>query len=426
MDVTRAASAVATLSNLALSQGTLTPAFSSGTTIYTASVGNAVTSLTVTPTVTDANATVTVNGNTVASGNASGAINLNVGDNTITVVGTAQDGVTTQTYTVTVNRAAPASTVATLANLVLSQGTLTPAFASGTTIYTASVGNAVTSLTVTPTVTDANATVTVNGTPVTSGNASGAINLNVGDNTITVVGTAQDGVTTQTYTVTVNRAAPASNVATLANLVLSQGTLTPAFASGTTIYTASVGNAVTSLTVTPTVTDANATVTVNGNTVASGNASGPINLNVGDNTITVVGTAQDGVTTQTYTITVNRAAPASNVATLANLVLSQGTLTPAFASGTTIYTASVGNAVTSLTVTPTVTDANATVTVNGNTVASGNASVQSTSTLAITPSPSWAPRRMASQPRPTRSLSIVPLRPRPSPPWQTSSCPRAR
>ncbi|MEH0077093.1 cadherin-like beta sandwich domain-containing protein, partial [Pannonibacter sp. Pt2] len=100
-------------------------------------------------------------------------------------------------------------------------------------------------------------------------------NLNVGDNTITVVGTAQDGVTTQTYTVTVNRAAPASTVATLANLVLSQGTLTPAFASGTTIYTASVGNAVTSLTVTPTVTDANATVTVNGNTVASGNASGP-------------------------------------------------------------------------------------------------------------------------------------------------------
>ncbi|MEH0069509.1 cadherin-like beta sandwich domain-containing protein [Pannonibacter sp. Pt2-lr] len=341
-------------------------------------------------------------------------------------MGTAQDGVTTQTYTVTVNRAAPASTVATLANLVLSQGTLTPAFASGTTIYTASVGNAVTSLTVTPTVTDANATVTVNGNTVASGNASGPINLNVGDNTITVVGTAQDGVTTQTYTVTVNRAAPASTVATLANLVLSQGTLTPAFASGTTIYTASVGNAVTSLTVTPTVTDANATVTVNGNTVASGNASGPINLNVGDNTITVVGTAQDGVTTQTYTITVNRAAPASNVATLANLVLSQGTLTPAFASGLTIYTASVGNAVTSLTVTPTVTDANATVTVNGNTVASGNASVQSTSTLAITPSPSWAPRRMASQPRPTRSLSIVPLRPRPSPPWQTSSCPRAR
>ncbi|WP_169445939.1 cadherin-like beta sandwich domain-containing protein, partial [Pannonibacter phragmitetus] len=104
-------------------------------------------------------------------------------------------------YSLQIN--APASTVATLANLVLSQGTLTPAFSSGTTSYTASVGNAVTSLTVTPTVTDANATVTVNSVAVTSGNASGAINLNVGDNTITVVGTAQDGTTTQTYTVTV-------------------------------------------------------------------------------------------------------------------------------------------------------------------------------------------------------------------------------
>ncbi len=376
VDVTRAApaSTVATLSGLVLSQGTLDPVFASGTTSYTASVGNAVTSLTVTPTVTDANATVTVNGNTVTSGNASGAINLTVGDNTLTIIVTAQNGTTTETYTVTVNRAAPAATDATLANLVLSQGTLDPVFASGTTSYTASVGNAVTSLTVTPTVTDANATVTVNTVPVTSGNASGAINLNVGSNVITVVVTAEDGTTTETYTVDVTRAAPASTDATLSNLVLSQGTLSPGFASGTTSYTASVDNAVTSLTVTPTVTDANATVTVNGTSVTSGSASGAINLNVGSNIITVVVTAEDGTTTETYTVDVTRAAPASADATLSNLVLSQGTLTPGFASGTTSYTASVGNAVTSLTVTPTVTDANATITVNGTSVTSGSAS----------------------------------------------------
>ncbi|MFN4127706.1 beta strand repeat-containing protein, partial [Pannonibacter indicus] len=368
VDVTRAPSTDATLSNLVLSQGTLTPGFASGTTSYTASVGNAVTSLTVTPTVTDANATVTVNGNIVASGNASTNIPLSVGDNTITVIVTAQNGTTTQTYTVTVTRAG--ATDATLSNLVLSQGTLTPGFASGTTSYTASVGNAVTSLTVTPTVTDANATVTVNGNIVASGNASTNIPLSVGDNTITVIVTAQNGTTTQTYTVTVTRAGATD--ATLSNLVLSQGTLTPGFASGTTSYTASVGNAVTSLTVTPTVADANATVTVNTVPVTSGNASGAINLNVGSNIITVVVTAEDGTTTETYTVTVTRAGATD--ATLSNLVLSQGTLTPGFASGTTSYTASVGNAVTSLTVTPTVTDANATVTVNGNTVTSGNAS----------------------------------------------------
>ncbi|WP_186391948.1 cadherin-like beta sandwich domain-containing protein [Pannonibacter sp. CS1GBFMT1] len=364
------ASTVATLANLVLSQGTLSPGFASGTTSYTASVDNAVTSLTVTPTVTDANATVTVNGTSVTSGSASDTINLNVGSNTVIVVVTAQDGTTTQTYTVTVTRAG--ATVATLANLVLSQGTLSPGFASGTTSYTASVDNAVTSLTVTPTVTDANATVTVNGTSVTSGSASDTINLNVGSNTVTVVVTAQDGTTTQTYTVTVTRAG--ATVATLSNLVLSQGTLSPGFASGTTSYTASVDNAVTSLTVTPTVTDANATVTVNGNTVTSGSASDTINLNVGSNTVTVVVTAQDGTTTQTYTVTVTRAAPVSTVATLSNLVLSAGTLDPVFASGTTSYTASVENTVTTLTLTPTLSDANATVTVNGNAVLSGNAS----------------------------------------------------
>ena len=58
-----------------------------------------------TPSVTDATATVTVNGTTVASGSASGAISLSVGSNTITTVVTAQDGVTTSTYTVSVTRA---------------------------------------------------------------------------------------------------------------------------------------------------------------------------------------------------------------------------------------------------------------------------------------------------------------------------------
>jgi uncharacterized lipoprotein YajG len=152
--------------------------------------------------------------------------------------------------------------------------------------------------------------VTVNGTSVASGSASPPINLNVGANTITVVVTAPDGSTTKTYTVTVTRAA--SSVATLSNLTLSNGTLSPAFASGTTGYSASVPLATTSVTVTPTTTDANATVTVNGTSVASGAASPPINLNVGANTITVVVTAQDGSTTKTYTVTVTRAIPADS------------------------------------------------------------------------------------------------------------------
>lgn len=98
------------------------------------------------------------------------------------------------------------SSDAALSGLSISEGTLTPGFASGTYAYTASVGNSVSSLSVTPTASDANATITVNGTAITSGTASGDIALTVGANTVTIVVTAQDGTTAQTYTVSVTRA----------------------------------------------------------------------------------------------------------------------------------------------------------------------------------------------------------------------------
>ncbi|UUZ47827.1 cadherin-like beta sandwich domain-containing protein [Massilia sp. B-10] len=98
----------------------------------------------------------------------------------------------------------------------------------------------------------------------------------------------------------------------------------------TTSYTASVGNATTSLTVTPTRSDANASITVNGVAVISGNASGAIALSVGSNTITTIVTAQDGTTTKTYTVTVTRAGSAN--ADLSALSLSSGTLAPVFAA----------------------------------------------------------------------------------------------
>ena len=93
--VTRAGANNAALSNLVLSSGTLSPTFAGGTTSYTATVGNATSTITVTPTVSDSNATVKVNTVTVVSGSASGSIALNVGSNTITTVVTAQDGTTT-------------------------------------------------------------------------------------------------------------------------------------------------------------------------------------------------------------------------------------------------------------------------------------------------------------------------------------------
>jgi len=97
-----------------------------------------------------------------------------------------------------------------------------------------------------------------------------------------------------------------STVATLSGLTLNSSTLSPAFVAATTSYTASVPNATTSITVTPTVTDTTATMKVNGTTVASGAASQSIPLIAGNNAITTVVTAQNGTTTSTYTVTVTR------------------------------------------------------------------------------------------------------------------------
>jgi len=209
-----ALSNVADLANLSLSAGTLLPGFAAGTTGYTASVPASTGSITVTPTAADSVESVKVNGVAVTSGGASGAIGLSFGINPpITMVVTAQDGISTKTYTVTVTRL---STNADLSGLALSAGTLTPGFSSGTTSYAASVFNATASITVTPTLSDSNATVKVNGVTVASGSASGAISLAEGVNPpITAVVTAQDGTTTKTYAVVVTRS---SSVAAVFNL----------------------------------------------------------------------------------------------------------------------------------------------------------------------------------------------------------------
>jgi len=360
----------AKLANLAISSGTLNPAFAAATTAYTANVSNMTTSTTVTPTTADPLQTVTVNGTAVASGSASSSIPLNVGPNPIPVVVTAPDGMTTKTYTITVTRA-PSSND-DLSNLKINAGAipLTPSFNFATTSYTATVPSAISTVKITPNVHDPNATVTVNGTTVMSGTASGSIPLNVGANTITTIVTAQDGVSTKTYTISITKL---SGNADLNNLKINGGAvaLSPAFNFSVTSYTATVPNATTSVKITPNAHDATATITVNGVAVASGSQSAAIPLNVGQNTINTVVTAQDGVVTKTYTITVTRI---SSNALLSNLTISVGSLNPVFDPATNSYGDAVSYMTTSGTVTATTADANATLTVNGAVVPSGSPS----------------------------------------------------
>jgi len=94
---------------------------------------------------------------------------------------------------------------------------------------------------------------------------------------------------------------------TLSGLVLSTGALSPVFSPTVYSYTTAVGTSVASTTLTPTTADTNATVTINGNAVISGNSSSPIALNYGDNTLNIVVTASNHVSTQTYSVIVTRA-----------------------------------------------------------------------------------------------------------------------
>ncbi len=308
----RAKSNNANLSNLSISSGTLNPSFSSTTKSYTVAVPNAIASVTVTPSTEDSTAgiKVRVNGgyySTVASGSASGNLSLNVGNNTIDVLVTAQDN-TTNTYSLNITRYA--SSNSTLSGLTISTGTLSPDFSAGTTSYTTSVANTTNTLTVTPTKQDTNASIQVriNGgaySNVTSGTASGSLNLNVGINTIDILITAQDSSTT-TYTITVTRSG--SNNAQLSSLTISSGTLTPAFSTNIYAYTTQVATNVTSFIVTSTASQSNASISVNSQAVVSGEQSQSINLNVGSNLITIDVTAQDGITIKNYSVTVTRAA----------------------------------------------------------------------------------------------------------------------
>ncbi len=130
------------------------------------------------------------------------------------------------------------STNADLIHLSLSRGTLSPIFASGTVTYTASVSNATSSITITPTRAQANATITARvnsgvGYDVTGGNASVAMALNVGMNTVLVRVLAQDGRTLKTYTVTITREKVSAPI-TLAQLTqVANGTPRPVTASTT-------------------------------------------------------------------------------------------------------------------------------------------------------------------------------------------------
>jgi hypothetical protein len=296
------------LSALTISSGTLTPIFAKNTYTYTASVGYDVNSITVTPTaevptIAGLNATIKVNGVTVASG-AGTPVALTVGTNTINIDVTSAIGNITQRYTLTVTK----TDSNYLSGLVLMNGTTTiplnTAFAPATASYTASVGFDVTSLTVTATKQSPNASITINGSPATSGQAFTVSNLAVGTNTITVAVTTP-GMTVQNYTVVVTRASSPY----LQNITVKSGmtsyTIAPTFVSSTYQYSTTIGKNIVSVNVAALAGESSQKITINGVSASSGQAI-PVTTNVGDTLVNIVVSSGTGSDSRTYVVKVTR------------------------------------------------------------------------------------------------------------------------
>jgi Cadherin-like beta sandwich domain len=289
------------LSGLSVSEPGLQPAFSSAITTYTLNVPPTVASVTVTATPEDSSTSIKIDG--TATRSLSKPLNF-PGSDTLIPITLEQSG-SQSSYVITVHRDNNI-----LSSLTVSVGTVTPVFSPATLDYTVDVATGVSSLTVTATVQDSNASLMINGQGISSGQPREISPLAPpgSDTLITILVRTPSGAE-KTYTVTVKRPLPSSNAA-LSALTVSAGTLNPGFAAGTLNYTVTVPASVDSLTVTATKSDPNAVMSASGAVIApAGVATGSVSSALGLGTMTlftITVIAQDGVSTRLYTITVFR------------------------------------------------------------------------------------------------------------------------
>ena len=204
-----APSSIADLAGLTTNLGSLSTGFST----FSATVAEDLDSFILKPLVVDSGSTIQARVNSgefvSIAANEVSALSLAPGANTVDIKVTAPDGAVTKVFALSVERASvdlEALVNANLAALTTSAGTLTPIFASDNLSYATVVENSTNSITLSPTLANENATVTVNGAVVDSGSASDSIGLGVGSNTIILTVTALDGLTKKTYAMAVTRA----------------------------------------------------------------------------------------------------------------------------------------------------------------------------------------------------------------------------
>ena len=261
------------LSELSISSGVLV---NSSPTSYRVTVGYSVAGVTVTATPSDPNA--------IVSG--TGYHDLQVGNNTITVVVIAQNGIARRTYTILAVRRSVASNNANLQSLTVDHGAIYPPLNILVTNYTVNVDNAVTHIHVSAVADDENATVT----------GTGDYPLHIGNNEISIVVTAENGSTFKTYKLTVVRKDSDAGNANLSRLTVEPGRLVPAFSPEKTGYSVQVDDNVEGILIIAEAAEIEAGVSGNGYHL----------LEPGRNTIEIEVRSPNGERSKTYTVVVTQ------------------------------------------------------------------------------------------------------------------------
>lgn len=203
--------------------------------------------------------------------------------------GNADANVGTVSYSATI--AAPASKDNSLKSLSVSNATISPAFNTNTTSYTAEVPFDVSKLNVSAAASDGKAKVSINSPNLKPG----------GTTNVTVTVTAENG-STKTYTIAVKRAQDPNYVASsnndLSGITVNGFLLSPVFSADNTSYVIWLPYETDSVSVSGTAADSKAEVAVEGGTGLIAGA---------DNEIKVICTAEDG-TQKVYTVIAKRAA----------------------------------------------------------------------------------------------------------------------
>lgn len=292
------------LAGLSVSGASLQPPFTNETTSYSVDLPGNSPDVTVSATKADPN-DVLSGAITAPAGQATGQTTIqapgpgSTKDVSLTV--TSSDG-RAKIYTITL-RTISLGGDNSLKSLTVSPGTLSPVFSAGTQNYSVNVASTVTEVTVSATKSDPNAV--LSGDVPNEGRATIQLDGPGTTKTVLIMITAPNG-SSRTYTVTVKRALPSSDDA-VTDLRVTPGSLEPDFASETLSYRVTVENDVDSVTVSATKSDPNAVLSAFGSVIApAGTSTGQISipLNGRRTEVELTITAQDGVTTRSYAITI--------------------------------------------------------------------------------------------------------------------------